>query len=206
MITPEIQTFIDAEFAALKAYNAQRPQGHPYAFHLHSQRVAKHLRQLALDMGMDADYAQVLYSVGLVHDIGKRLLPIEIWDVAGKPDEKTRKHRRQHTVLGVQIVDEHFGADNTAPVLMLMRDLMTNHHEAIDGSGWLKKQGDELSLEAKMLCVCDAYDGYSVWRPHYGARDITPSGVIRRMAVEKAGQFDPIILGIFAKRLNVDIE
>lgn len=205
MITPDIQNFVDTEFEALKAYNAGRPQGHPYAFHLHTKRVATHLRQLALDMGMDADYAEVLYACGMVHDIGKRLLPIDIWDVAGKPDEKTRRQRREHTVLGVQILNERFGEDNDAPALILMRDLMTNHHEAVDGSGWLGKKGDELSLEAKMLCVCDAFDGYSVWRPHYGQRDITPKGVIRRMAVEKSEQFDAHILGVFAKRLNVEI-
>lgn len=184
---------------ALAAYDALRPAGHPYEFHLHSMRVADNMRDLAMEMDMDIDRVRTLYNATFAHDIGKRLLPIKIWDVAGKPDEETRKARRAHTSMGVRIVDDTFGDDNHDPFLDLMRDLMQNHHEAMDGSGWLGKTGDQLSLEARMLCVCDAFDGYSVWRPHFGTRDISPKAVLHRMGVEKAGQFDADILAVFKK-------
>lgn len=205
MITPDIANFIELEMTRLKAYNALRPSGHHYAFHLHSQRVAKHMYKLALAMGMPEEKAVTLQLITQVHDIGKRLLPVEIWDVDGKPDEKTRKIRRGHTQLGVDIVNEHFGADNNAPALVLMRELMANHHEALNGSGWLGLRDAQLSLEARMLCVCDAFDGYSVWRPHYGRRDIRPAAVLQRMAVEKKGQFDTEILAHFAKLFDVTL-
>lgn len=204
-ISAEARSFIEDEREKLKAYDATRPADHPYNFFYHSNRVAKDMRKLALAMDQDEDRAEELYQASLVHDIGKRLLPVAIWDVPGKPDEKTRKERRKHTLLGVSIVDECFGADNHDPFLDLMRDLMANHHEAMDGSGWLKKKGSGLSLEARMLCVCDAFDGYSVWRPHFGGRDISVKGVLHRMSVEKAGQFDKDIMEIFTKVKNESV-
>lgn len=192
-----LDDFIARELTLLEAYDNQRPAGHPYAFHLHVRRVADDMARLAVAMGM-AERSHQLHMLTLAHDIGKRKLPVAIWDVDGKPNESVKNERRKHTQLGVDILNDAFGTDNHDPRLELLRDLMANHHESIDGSGWLGKTGDDLSLEAKMLCVCDAFDGYSSWRPHFGKRDISPAGVLHRMSVEKAGQFDPAILKTFA--------
>lgn len=193
------QSFIEDELKKLEAYDALRPPAHVYEFHKHVRRVARNMKLLALAMNQGTERAETLYWAALAHDAGKRLLPPAIWDVGNKPDNETKKLRRQHTNLGVKIVDDTFGADNHDPFLDLLRDLMANHHEAMDGSGWLKKKGTDLSLEARMLCVCDAFDGYSVWRPHYGQRDISAAGVLNRMRVEKAGHFDDAILEIFSR-------
>lgn len=192
------QDFIDEELARLEAYDALRPAGHVYEFHKHVRRVARNLKLLALAMGQGEARAEDLHQAALLHDAGKRLLPIEIWDVRGKPDNETKKLRRQHTSLGVKILDDRFGADDHNPFLDLTRDLMAHHHEAVDGSGWLGLKGDQLSLEARMLCICDAFDGYSTWRPHFGDRDISAAGVLKRMSEEKAGQFDADILKVFS--------
>ena len=197
MIANDYKPFVNGELEKLKAYDALRPKDHPYAFHLHVMRVARSMQTLALAMGQGETRAEELYRASLIHDAGKRLLPVHIWDVEGKPDNATKNLRRSHTSLGVQILNETFGADVHDPFLDLTRDLMAHHHEAMDGSGWLGLKGADLSLEARMLCICDAYDGYTVWRPHFGSRDISPEGVTRRMVVEKAGQFDPEILPLF---------
>jgi putative two-component system response regulator len=204
-ISAKYQAFIEDQREKLKTYDATRPPDHPYNFYSHSSRVAKDMRKLALAMGQSEDRAEELFQATLVHDIGKRLLPVAIWDVPGKPNEKIRKQRRKHTILGVSIVDEHFGADNHDPFIDLMRDLIAHHHEAMDGSGWMKIKGNDLSLEARMLCICDAFDGYSVWRPHFGGRDISPDGVLHRMTVEKAGQFDKDIMEIFSKATHAAV-
>lgn len=199
------QGFIEDELKKLEAYDALRPHGHVYEFHKHVRRVARNMKMLALAMDLGEARAETLYWSALVHDAGKRLLPAEIWDMTGKPDYTTKKLRRQHTSLGVKIIDDTFGANDHAPFLDLTRDLMAHHHEAVDGSGWMKLRHDQLSLEARMLCICDAFDGYSVWRPHYGERDITPAGVLNRMAVEKEGQFDADILKVFSEVKNAAV-
>lgn len=194
-----LNDFIAREMEMLEAYDAKRPPGHPYAFHQHVRRVADDMYNLALEMSLPEARAQALKRATLVHDAGKRVLPANIWDVKGKPTEIVRRQRRNHTLLGVDLLNEYFGEDNNAPDVALVRDLMKHHHEAMDGTGWLGITGDKLSLEARMLCICDAFDGYSTWRPHFGDRDISPRGVLHRMGVEKASQFDTDIMKKFTK-------
>ncbi len=197
----QIAPFIEKQFAALQAYDRKRPEGHVYAFDEHSKRVAADMHHLAHAMGMDDEDCEALYQAALIHDTGKILLPVGIWDVEGKPDAGIRAQRRQHTKLGVEIVDEAFPY-LAHPMLDLIRDLMNHHHETMDGMGYLRLMGDQLSQFARMICVCDAFDGWSTWRPHFGDRDISSDGVLHRMMYEKKGQFDPDILSTFAKMKN----
>ena len=74
---------------------------------------------------------------------------------------------------------------------------MNDHHEAVDGSGYQGKHEYDLTREVKMACICDAFDGWSIKRPHFGDRDTSPAAVIKRMETEKAGQFDSEILRLF---------
>ena len=193
----DFKPFILRESAALAAYDNQRPAGHAYPFPAHVQRVANDMRALAVRLNLSSEVQEALYWVSLVHDAGKRSLPHRIWDTKGKPSERIRAQRRRHTLLGVDIVNEAFGADDHHPFLDLMRDLMAHHHETLDGSGWLGLKDEALSFYNRMLCVCDAFDGYSVWRPHFGKRDLSQAAVFERMMTEKKGQFDAPILDAF---------
>jgi HD-GYP domain-containing protein (c-di-GMP phosphodiesterase class II) len=84
------------------------------------------------------------------------------------------------------------------PFMTLLLNIMENHHEALDGTGLFGKTAHELDMVARMACICDAFDGYSVTRPHFGDRDISINAVITRMSDEKSGHFDPKLLSLFA--------
>lgn len=199
VITPEHKDFIEKKMKELAAYDAQRPEGHVYEFHLHSERVAQSMKALARHLGHDKEMADILYWATLPHDIGKMDMPVTVWDTDAKPTDEQRKERRTHTWRGVNMVKEAFGdAVKTDPFLKLMIQIMNDHHEALDGSGFQGKKEYDLTHEVKMACICDAFDGWSTRRPGFAAdRDLSPKGVINRMEVEKAGQFDPVILHSF---------
>jgi putative nucleotidyltransferase with HDIG domain len=199
VIDKKHKDFITSQMANLAAYNARRPKDHVYEFHLHSERVAQTMRQLAKKMGYDDMTAESLYWATLPHDIGKMSLPVEIWDLQDRPTEEEKAIRRTHTSLGVEMVRKEFGEEcKTSPFLRLMIDIMHDHHETLDGKGFLGKKADTLSQEVRMACICDAFDGWSVRRPNFAEdRDLSPQGVIRRMENEKAGQFDTKILNSF---------
>ena len=74
---------------------------------------------------------------------------------------------------------------------------MENHHETMDGKGFLGKMKNQLSQEIRMACIVDAADGWSILRPHKSPSDITPMAVYHKMSVTNAGQFDNDILEIF---------
>jgi HD-GYP domain-containing protein (c-di-GMP phosphodiesterase class II) len=182
----------------LGRYDARRPDGHPYEFHTHSKRVALSVQDLARAMGYDDNMCETLYWATLPHDVGKISLPVAIWDLENKPTDEQRTERRTHTQLGVDILSEEFGNDfETDPFLRLCHDITLYHHETLDKKGPLEIDAGILSQEVRMACICDAFDGWSVSRPHFDDRDISPAAVIHRMETEKAGQFDPDILQIF---------
>ncbi len=194
--------FINDQLDKLATYDSLRPTDHVYEFHLHSKRVAESMRSLGKYMAYDDDMCDALYWATLPHDIGKMTLPIEIWDLNDKPTEDERHERRSHTWRGVEIVHAAFGTTcDTDPFLKMMIDIMENHHENNDGSGYQGKTAHDLTTQVRMACICDAFDGYSVYRAHFGDRDLSPKSVIERMEVEKAGQFDPDILKQF-KEIN----
>lgn len=199
IVKQKFKDFITCQIEELGRYDAMRPDGHVYEFHLHSERVATMMKAFAVKMGMGDDMAEALYWATLPHDIGKMKLSVNIWDSVDKPTEEQKLLRRTHTTTGIQIMRDEFGdeCDNNT-FLALTLDIMENHHECIDGTGFIGKTGDQLSREVLMACICDAFDGWSIARPHFSEqRDISPKGVIHRMESEKNGHFDTNLLKTF---------
>ncbi|MCB9991594.1 MAG: HD domain-containing protein [Rhodospirillales bacterium] len=193
-IAERVKVFIDAQMMALKAFDQKRRQWvhdnlpptyeMTYFFHDHAYRVADDMKKTALHMGMSEQTADNLYLAMLAHDIGKSLLPLHIWDTVEKPENEIKKLRRSHTELGINIIDEVLG-DIDHPFIALMKDIMLNHHEQMDGGGYLGKAGDQLSAPVRLACIVESFDGYSIRRHHFGDRDISIPGVLKRMREEK---------------------
>lgn len=190
--------FITQQLEDLKSYDRQRPDDITYIFHEHAERVASNIKKTCLHMGLSELTAENMYWAVLPHDIGKKLLPVDLWDREEKPDGNLKKFRRTHTLLGAQIVEEYFH-DIEHPFKDLMIDIMRYHHEQIDGNGTHGIPGEQLSAPVRLAAIVEAYDGWRIWRPHYGDRDISPAGVIKRMREEKgADMFDMELFEAFA--------
>lgn len=207
VVSQKHKDFIEAKLKKLEAYDTLRPEGHVYEFHLHSRRVAESMKTLAKTMGYKDTMQNALYWATLPHDIGKMALPVHLWDSGKKPSDKIKDERRAHTTQGVDMVRAEFGDEcASAPFLKLMIDIMENHHEHCNGTGYLGKTATDLSQEVRMACICDAFDGYSTYRAHFGDRDISPKAVIHRMQVEKSGQFDEEILKSFKETMKCQLK
>lgn len=190
--------FILEQIKALKAYDDLRPKTTRYIFHEHAERVAKDVESTALFLGADAKTAHALYWATLPHDIGKMTLPHEIWDLEDKPSEEMKNKRRAHTTLGAEMARRKLGPINH-PFMHLMMDIMQNHHEQMDGKGYLGLQAPDLSWPVRLASIVEAFDGWRVERPHFGDRDISVEGVLKRMETEKSHQFDPVLFKAFAE-------
>tara|TARA_X000001036_G_scaffold177601_1_gene168150 strand:- start:18 stop:743 length:726 start_codon:yes stop_codon:yes gene_type:complete len=200
--------FIIEELEKLRAYDEQRCEGFDgdinYIFHEHASRVATNVRRTCVSMGLGDAIAQNMYWAVMPHDIGKRLLPVEIWDQDEKPTHDLKMKRRTHTLLGAEIVEERF-RDINHPFKDLMISIMKLHHEHMDGSGTHGITGDNLPAAVRLAAIIEAYDGYRIWRPHFGDRDITPTGVLERMRNEKGADiYDMELLEAFAIMKEAD--
>ncbi len=189
--------FILAQLEELKKLDAQRPADATYIFHEHAQRVAKDVQKVCRHLRLGRRVADTMYWAVLPHDIGKTKLSLNIWDSSEKPDDDLKKLRRSHTDLGVEIVNEKI--KEAHPFKDLMIDIMRNHHEQMDGKGYHGTPGNKLSLPVRLAAIVEAFDGWSIPRPHFGDRDVSVPAVLSRMKTEKSHMFDPVLFNAFAE-------
>lgn len=180
-----IKPFIIDQMRDMAAYDRKRQAINPdikYIFHEHAERVAQDVRNVAARMGQPEQVQEAMYWAMLAHDLGKKTLPTEIWDSEEKPTGEAKALRRSHAERGLAILDQGLG-DLDHPFLSLMRDVMTNHHEHMDGSGHHGLTAEQISLPVRLCCIVEGYDGYTVERPHdkFEPRDRSPAGTLHRM-------------------------
>lgn len=179
----------------------RRPVGATYIFHEHVERVARMGRDFARHLGASLSAAEWFYHALQIHDCGKTQLPSTIWDSTEKPTDAVKAQRRQHAPLGGRLIeaalpDGHGFTDFAAGIAR-------HHHEQMDGKGFLGVDAATLSPWVRIACIVDSFDGMSIRRPHFGARDTSPKAVYERLSVEKAGQYDPELLKEFREFLGV---
>jgi HD-GYP domain-containing protein (c-di-GMP phosphodiesterase class II) len=119
----------------------------------HTRRVALRAVQVGELMGLSRGRLRALAIGGLVHDIGKLSVPDSILKKPGPLDDAEYAVVKRHAEWGAKLLDELGGFPD--PVRRLVRD----HHERLDGRGYpAGRSADELSLDVRILTVCDVYD------------------------------------------------
>ncbi|MDD3681617.1 MAG: HD domain-containing protein, partial [Mesotoga sp.] len=103
---------------------------------------------------------EALRIAAIVHDIGKLSIPADILNKPGRLNEIEWALIKNHPDEGFKILKEiHFGL----PVAEIVRQ----HHERIDGSGYPRGLKDgEIMLEARILAVADVVEAVSSHRPY----------------------------------------
>jgi len=103
-------------------------------------------------VGMSHDDIATLTLAGLVHDIGKILLPLQILDKTTPLSKREMATFRRHTRLGY----DYLAAKKQVPPPIL--NVVLHHHEYLDGSGYPDHlKGDEIDNLTRVLTVCDIY-------------------------------------------------
>lgn len=132
----------------------------------HQRRVTELATALAEEMRMsDEDVADVRLA-GLMHDIGKVVVPAEILSLAGQLSSIEFEVVKDHAEAGYQILSS---AHLEGPIV----ELVHQHHERCDGSGYPRGlRADELLPGAKILAVADVVEAMCSPRPHRPAPGI----------------------------------
>ena len=164
--------------------------------YMHSVAVCAMMVGLAKQLGLDEEQTRAAGLAGLMHDLGKALMPMEVLNKPGKLTDaefaiiKTHPEEGHRLLLTGQDVD---------PVVL---DVCLCHHEKTDGSGYPKGlKADEISLFAKMGAVCDVYDAITSNRPYKAGWD--PAESLRKMAEWANGHFDNKVFQAFVKSLGI---
>jgi len=132
----------------------------------HQKRVAEIAVLIGEKLGISQDRLQGLHMAGMVHDIGKIAIPSEILTKPTALTDLERKMVQGHVESGYQILKD-------VPFHWPIADMVRQHHERIDGSGYpLGLKGDEILLEAKILAVADTIEAMASHRPYRPARSL----------------------------------
>jgi len=164
----------------------------------HSERVTKYAVEIAKEMGLKDQEIEQLRLSGLLHDVGK----IGTYDIVlDKPGKLTDKE--------FEIVKKHpgKGAEILAPLKQLSYIIpgVLHHHERYDGKGYPDGlKGEEIPLQARILCVADAFDSMTADRPYRPSpgKEYAVSEFQRCCGT----QFDPNVVEAFLRVLNRTVE
>ena len=126
----------------------------------HSFRVATYTKMIAEKAGYSEEEVENIYNIGLMHDIGKILIPNEILHKPGKLTDEEYTIMKTHASNGYDILKEV----EIMPELALGAGF---HHERMDGRGYpFGKVADEIPEVAQMIAVADTFDAMHSTRPY----------------------------------------
>jgi putative nucleotidyltransferase with HDIG domain len=126
----------------------------------HQQRVAELAKKIAEDMDLHEEQIQGIYTAGMLHDIGKISIPSEILSKPGHINDIELLLIRSHPSLSFEILKQ---VEFPWPVARIAYQ----HHEKLDGSGYPEGiKGDDILLEAQIICVADVVEAISSHRPY----------------------------------------
>lgn len=161
----------------------------------HTRRVALLAVEVGEELGLPPARLRELATGGLLHDIGKLSVPDEVLKKPAALDEEEYALVQKHAVWGDSLLGR-LGFPRR--VRLLVRD----HHERLDGTGY-PFGATALSLETRVLAVCDVYDALRSERVYRAAW--THERALGLLREEAGTAFDPRCVEALERVLERDL-
>jgi putative two-component system response regulator len=156
----------------------------------HAERVAHYAVEIGKKLGLPYDALRRLRLGGVLHDIGKIGVAEAILNKPGPLTDEEFAIMKRHPAIG----------DTICRPLKSLRDVLPiirSHHERPDGSGYPDGlRGDDIPLEARIVCLADVYDALATTRSYKRAFSRDRCLEIVRADTAK-GLFDPKVVEAF---------
>jgi HD-GYP domain-containing protein (c-di-GMP phosphodiesterase class II) len=162
----------------------------------HSERVTTFSIKIAERMGFSTRQMQALSYGGVLHDIGKIGINVNIIQKPGRLTQEEFNLIKNHPLIGERII---------SPIAFLKEVLpiVSQHHERYDGKGYpLGIDGSIMAPEARVLSVADAYDAMITARPY--RNPLPREEAVAELRRCSGTQFDPIVVEHFLEILEED--
>jgi putative nucleotidyltransferase with HDIG domain len=164
--------------------------------YMHSVAVCALMIALARQLGLNVEQTQSAGAAGLLHDLGKSMIPSEILNKPGKLTDEEFAVIKTHPQEGHKLLLGSTGADEMA------FDVVLHHHEKLDGNGYPERlKGSEITLFAKMGAVCDIYDAITSNRPYKTEWD--PAHSLSKMATWTDSHLDAEVFSAFVQCVGI---
>ncbi|MGN0496552.1 MAG: HD-GYP domain-containing protein [Lachnospiraceae bacterium] len=160
----------------------------------HSLNVAMLANILGRWLNLDDKDLKTLTVAGMLHDIGKVLIPPEIIKKPGPLTEEEYKIIKQHPYKGYQLLKSKNVDENICQAALL-------HHEKCDGSGYpLGLKSEKINNIAKLITIIDIYEAMTANRVY--RQGICPFEVIHMFEEEGYTKYDPKYLLPFLQGIS----
>ena len=164
--------------------------------YMHSVAVCALMIALSRQLGLDDDKTREAGLAGLLHDIGKMAVDLDILNKPGKLTDAEFISVKEHPAAGHRMLLEANGVGEIA------LDVCLHHHEKMDGSGYPDRlSGDQISLYARMGAVCDVYDAITSNRPY--KQGWCPAESLHKMSEWSKGHFDEAVFQAFVMSIGI---
>lgn len=131
--------------------------------HGHCERLSNYSALLGEWVGLGREQVTALHRAGIVHDIGKVIVPDAVLLKPGPLTADEQQIMRQHPVEGERICTPLRSFHLVLPIIR-------HHHERLDGSGYPDRlQGEQIPFTARILQIVDVYDALTTDRPYRAA-------------------------------------
>ncbi|MGH4038647.1 MAG: HD domain-containing phosphohydrolase [Sphaerochaeta sp.] len=151
----------------------------------HSQKVATISKKIATEMGLSESKILQVYYAGLVHDIGKIIIPKEIINKPGKLSDDEYDIVKKHPSYAFEVL-------SNSKELFSIANIVLQHHERWDGNGYPNGvKIDNIAMEARIIAVADSYDAMTSDRSYRKA--FSKKEAIEEIRRNAGKQFDPAI-------------
>lgn len=144
---------------------------------------------IARKLGESDKFIKDIALAGVLHDIGKNKIPLEILNKPSKLEGKEWEIMKKHPIISYQIVKD---MDEISDEI---KEAVVEHHENIDGTGYpFGLKGEKINRMARIITVADVYDALVTERPYKEAKN--PANALE-MILAMANKFDVEILKAF---------
>ncbi|MFH1853467.1 MAG: HD-GYP domain-containing protein [Candidatus Neomarinimicrobiota bacterium] len=158
--------------------------------YLHSLSVGALLIAFARFMKMSSDDIHNIGIGGLLHDIGKMQIPLEILNKPARLSDAEFRMIKDHVVQSARILEQNPDLD---PIIL---QVASDHHERFDGTGYPRGlNGDAISLGGQMAAIVDVYDALSSDRIYH--KGLSPAHTVKKMYEWSKYHFNPDLVHQF---------
>ena len=162
----------------------------------HSLNCSILMAVFARHLGFDKELIDELGLAGLMMDVGMATIPEDILSKPGALDGPEMQIVEGHVDFGLELLEQ------SELDLDVVRDVLANHHERMDGSGYPRgKSGDYLSVYARMAAIVDSYDAMTSERPW--RRGMSPTQALKRLLASSQGLLDQSLVQQFIRCVGV---
>ncbi len=147
-------------------------------------------------LGLEKAELQKLSLAGLLADVGKVRLPIELLIKPSALEPEEIALARQHVQYSLDILGNAVGA---TPQII---EIVATHHERHDGSGYPRGlSGNHIPIYGRILGLVDSYDAMISKRPY--AATLSPHNAVARLYEQRGTLFQPELVEQFIQTSGI---